>query len=275
MVKNKIHNYDEKLENDEIEYWEEEGEDSNQSYNECQFTMCFYCNEEIVVDYLPYHQCDGEYTICNDTSSIIDYENTYMCRNNEGCNIIDSIKLDNEFNNLEEYYYYCLNNVNSNLDIHVNTNSDTNNIDTNNIDNLNYNTIVTTNYDNLDNPDRHIINYSIPIHEIPDILRDMTGLTGNNFHRGYHSSLDQDIIYIDNYQRWCNIIILDMSEECNVCLNKKHKFHQFKACNHNICEDCCFKWFSKNNTCPICRADITKLQNVIPILTSGNKKICV
>lgn len=278
MNQNKIHNYDEYQENNEyeteLEYWEEQ-EKISQTDSECQFTMCFYCNKEIEVDYLLYHQCIEVPNIWQETNSSIDHENEEIVftssEEEDNGSIVDALdirEINNEFRNLEESYYKNLNNSNTNQE----ENNNSTNIDS---DTINYNLIPINNYNNLDNLNRNNINYSIPIHEIPDILRERVGLPTNNFSRGLHSALDQDIIYVDNYQRWCNIIVLDMSEECNICLNKKNKFHQFKTCNHRICEECCFKWFEKNNTCPICRTNITKLPSVIPILTSGYRKICV
>ena len=274
--------YQENWENNEldIEYWEEEY--SSQSDNECQFTMCFYCNEEIEVDYLPYHQCLETPNYWDETNSLLDYENEECGsihsneeENNSIVDILDSGKFEDEFLDLEDYYYDNLQNDDNQLNNNLSTNNTNHNTNHNPNHNPEYNIITSNNYDNLDSLDRNCINFPIPVYEIPDVLRGRVGLPDNNYTLGLHSALDKDIIYKDNYQKWCNIIVLDVSEECNVCLHKKNKFHQFKICHHRICEDCCFKWFDKNNTCPICRSDITKLHDVIPVLTSGYRKICV
>ena len=279
---NQNYNIDENQENTELQYWDEE-ENSFNSENECQFTICFYCNEEIEVDYIPYHQCVEEPNYWDDNSQSIDFiNNEYNSEEEDNASRIDELdarEIDNEFINLEDFYFNNLknnsNNSNSSSNNNDNNSNNSNSSSNNNDNNSNYSNSSSNNTisnDNLYIPDR---SHQIPIHEIPDILRGRLDLPANNFSQGLHSALDKDILYADNYQKWCNILVLNDTEECNVCLHKKNKFHHFKVCHHRICEDCSFKWFDNNSTCPICRSDITKLPNVSPILTSGYRKICV
>lgn len=236
------------------EYWDEISNISS----ECEFTMCFYCNEEIYTLDLPYHTCV-------DNKPLWEYE--------EEEEIIFSTEEDNtailteiDIEHLENHLHNQIN--------YDNVYPDENEYKfpmymTEDITKINNQEPDGTNYFNRSN-----FNYPIPIFEIPDTLRQRRGLLPSNFNlQCIKSANDTDIIYYDNYSKWCNIIEIHIAEECGVCLHKKNKFHQFKVCLHKICEECCFKWFQDNTSCPICRSNITLVDNVIPILTSGYRKI--
>ena len=120
----------ENLENNELDtqYWEEEY--SSQSGNECLFTMCFYCNEEIEVDYLPYHECINAPNYLDETNSLHDYENEEgeSIHSIEGesdiiVDILDSGKFEEEFLDLEDYYYNNIQNADNQLSNYLSTNN--------------------------------------------------------------------------------------------------------------------------------------------------------
>ena len=236
----------------ETEYWDKISNISEED----EFTMCFYCNEEINVMDLPYH-------ICSDNKPLWEYEEEEaLVSEEEEDQILTETALENLENHLhnqinydnlfpEETEYYLPETMTEDI------------------------TKINKPYlDGTNNINRSNFNYPIPIFEIPDALRQRRGLLPNNFNLdSIKSANDTDIIYYDNYTKWCNIVETTVAEECGVCLHKKNKFHQFKSCLHKICEECCFKWFQDNTSCPICRSNITLVDNVIPILTSGCRKI--
>lgn len=46
------------------------------------------------------------------------------------------------------------------------------------------------------------------------------------------------------------------SFECSICFTERTDKINLE-CNHSFCKKCLYKWFSKNNTCPCCRKEIT------------------
>jgi len=239
--------------------------------------MCFYCNEELIVDESLYHICSND-NIQNEeeaedittnteaediTTNTTFYDNLeyYLKKQLEGDNIYPNIQdTINFINNLDVI----------NLDV-INLDNE-NNINT--IDNtIGYNEDIniinnTAGYDtdlSINN-----INYPMPIFEIPDNLRGHRGLPTISIN---NRQTKTDILYYDNYIYWCEILKLNKKEECNICMTKKNKFHKFKACAHKLCDSCCFTWFQENISCPICRSDIRDIDSKTTILTSGTKKI--
>lgn len=240
----------------ETEYWDKISDISE----EAEFTMCFYCNEEINVVDLPYH-------VCSDNKPLWEYEEEEEEISEEEEEDNTQLLTDIDLENLENHLHNQINYDNQYPDDTVFY------LPTALTEDM---TKINKSYlDRTNNINRNNFNQPIPIFEIPDILRQRRGLLPTNFNlQNIKSANDTDIIYYDNYKKWCNIIILPIAEECGVCLHKKNKFHQFKSCHHKICEECCFKWFQDNTSCPLCRSNITLVDNVIPILTSGCRKIC-
>ena len=43
---------------------------------------------------------------------------------------------------------------------------------------------------------------------------------------------------------------------CSICLSKIYKQKIKLKCNHFYHKECIEKWFTKNNSCPVCRKEI-------------------
>lgn len=54
--------------------------------------------------------------------------------------------------------------------------------------------------------------------------------------------------------------ISDQDLECPIC---SETFEKLKStpCKHSFCEKCIGEWLKKNNTCPLCRENISKLNH--------------
>jgi hypothetical protein len=44
--------------------------------------------------------------------------------------------------------------------------------------------------------------------------------------------------------------------DCSICLNEIKRTCKLNCCNHQFCFGCIRQWTKKNNTCPLCRAEI-------------------
>ena len=48
--------------------------------------------------------------------------------------------------------------------------------------------------------------------------------------------------------------------ECTICLKKFNKDKVYLNCNHYFHKECIQNWKTRNNTCPICRAQISQIK---------------
>ncbi|ETW08675.1 hypothetical protein H310_01205 [Aphanomyces invadans] len=58
------------------------------------------------------------------------------------------------------------------------------------------------------------------------------------------------------------------SFECNICLDHV-KEPVVTLCGHLYCWSCLYRWISRNNQCPVCKAGVTQ-ENVIPVYGRGS-----
>ena len=50
--------------------------------------------------------------------------------------------------------------------------------------------------------------------------------------------------------------------DCAICLSKIKGKCKLDSCSHEFCFKCIKKWTKKNNTCPMCRAEIGKITSL-------------
>lgn len=107
----------------------------------------------------------------------------------------------------------------------------------------------------------HCINSNVEIVEwLTTIYQNYSYISLDNKIVDFH--IDLYILYKENI----DISIKD-DELCSICLT--NKMDSITSCNHFFCYDCIHKWYSKNNTCPLCRQILHEIIQPLPLLPNS------
>ena len=70
--------------------------------------------------------------------------------------------------------------------------------------------------------------------------------------------------------RDCALQIIDLTEECPICLETMEDGACYLSCTHNFCFPCILKHLNVSNDCPCCRRPI--LESTFEILCASKQK---
>jgi len=85
----------------------------------------------------------------------------------------------------------------------------------------------------------------------------------------YYGLWKKDVLLIGQYQNVeigsrilllnCERFIQIYSDMCSICMDNKDSIDSVSLdCSHIFCLACIKEWFYKNNTCPLCRREVSK-----------------